>query len=166
MAFEKASSPHGHHLLSLHPAAPASCLPSRASLRSLEGEHQPLFLLLVPGTLPRFDEVTQNGPLPSLLFWLKGLGEEGGLGRGASVLRIKGSDTVKPGSRTVTRLSNSLLIERRMSEFKLTVPDVPLASLIASRETAISLGPVSAVVVALCNACKPTVAWGDKAGVV
>lgn len=58
MAFEKASSPHGHRLLSLHPAAPASCLPSRASLRSLEGEHQPLFLLLVPGTLLRFDEVT------------------------------------------------------------------------------------------------------------
>lgn len=97
---------------------------------------------------------------------MKGLGEGGGLGRGASALTSKGSDTVKLGSRTVTRLSNSLLIERQMSEFRLTVPDVPLASLIASRETAISLGPVSAVVVALCNACTLTVAWGDKAGVV
>lgn len=45
-------------------------------------------------------------------------------------------------------------------------PGRTFASLIASRETAISLRPVSAVVVALCNACKPTVAQGDKASVV
>lgn len=38
----------------------------------------------------------------------------------------------------------------------------PLASRIVGREAAISRGPVWAVVVALRNVCKPTVARGDK----
>lgn len=59
--------------------------------RSLESDRQPLFLCLVPGAPPRFEEVTRNGPLPPLLVGWRVLEREVDWGRG---LQLSGSKEV------------------------------------------------------------------------
>lgn len=110
--------------MSAEPALLPLLLASSQSLseKDLGSDHQPLFLGLAPGTLPRFDEMTQSGPWPFLLGWRA---SEREVDSGSFNITFKGSDTVRLASRTVSRPSDSLLIERRLPELRLTVPDAP-----------------------------------------